>query len=71
MTARKNGTKTIPGFVSGTTGGLLFITLPVVCVWAMLRSLSVKAPAITKVAPAIAKALRKAFVSLKLLITWP
>ena len=64
MAARKNGSKTTPGFASGITGGLLFITLFVV--WAILELSNVEAPATTKMAAPIAKALRRASRKLEL-----
>ena len=67
VAARKNGSKTIPGFASGTTGtcGLLSITL---LVWAMLELLNVKAPATIKIAAPVAKALRKPSCKLEMCI---
>ena len=71
MAARKNGSKTTPGFASGITDGLLSITLFVDgVVWAMLELLNVEAPATTKIAAPIAKALRRASRKLELLIMY-
>jgi hypothetical protein len=63
MAARKNGSKTIPGLVSGITGGLLLITLAAVegVDLAKLELLNVETPATSKTAAPIAEALRTLF----------
>jgi hypothetical protein len=65
MAARKKGSKTMPGFVSGIAGGLLFIELDAelgVGVFpAMLVPLKVEAPATSKIAAPVAKSLRRLF----------
>jgi hypothetical protein len=61
MAARKNGSKTMPGFVSGTAGGLLFTELGVGGFWAMLELLNGEAPATSKITAPVAKSLRRLF----------
>jgi hypothetical protein len=67
MAARKNGSKMIAGFVSGITGGLLFIMLleAEFTVWAKLELLNVEAPATIRIIAPVAKALRRRFRKLE------
>jgi hypothetical protein len=70
MAARKNGSKTIPGFVSGITGGLLLIAIGAVegVGLAKLELLKVETPATSKTAAPIAKTLRNLFRKVEWLI---
>jgi hypothetical protein len=65
MAARKNGSNTMPGFVSGIAGGLLFIVLGTELAGgglaALLVLLNVEAPATSKIAAPVAKSLRRPF----------
>jgi hypothetical protein len=67
MAARKNGSKTRAGFVSGITGGLRLMMLEVVdeAAWAMLGLLKVEAPAKIKTVAPNANALRSLFRKLE------
>ena len=65
MAARKKGSKTMPGFVSGIAGGLLLIEigaeLGVGVFPAMLELVKVEAPATSKIVAPVAKSLRRLF----------